>query len=93
MSGNYKILSHLLMVQLPRSHDILNLLANYNSSDHSEIMAGKKEGDPLEIYFTTDVYLGNFLKWLDPSKRSIILYAKNLREAIAREEKLLANTL
>lgn len=57
-----------------------------------DIMAGKKDGDPLEIYLAASSYLGNFLKWLGPEQRSIILYAKNLIQAIEREARILKNT-
>ncbi|MHB8603136.1 MAG: hypothetical protein ACYC6W_11355 [Nitrosotalea sp.] len=57
-----------------------------------EVMAGKVESSPLEIYLATGMYLGNFLKWLDPNKRSITICTKNLRQEITKEAKLLAGT-
>lgn len=49
-----------------------------------EIMTGQK-GNPYEIYLATDVYLQQFLMWLGPSKTSMKMYVKNLREEIAGE--------
>ena len=54
-----------------------------------DIMAGKKESAPLEIYLATSSYLENFLKWLDPDKRIIARYTNSLVREILNEARLL----
>lgn len=53
-----------------------------------EVMA-QKRGDKLEVYYATDIYLQQFLKWMDTSNSYIKDYVSKLRSEILKEVNLL----